>query len=129
MNTYTIVRMEHLNHHGNLFGGQMLKWVDENAWLTAAKEYPGCMLVTRAMDDIAFRNPVPVGAILRFDTRETRHGRTSLTYSVDVWSDEPGAREEKLVFSTSVTFACVDCEGNKAPVPPRGGEKPGACRD
>jgi acyl-CoA hydrolase len=129
MNTYTIVRMEHLNHHGNLFGGQMLKWVDENAWLVAAKEYPGCMLVTRAMDDISFRHPVPVGSILRFDARETRHGRTSLSYSVDVWSDEPGATEEKLVFSTSVTFACVDCEGNKAPIPPRGGAKPGACKD
>ena len=121
--------MEHLNHHGNLFGGQMLKWVDEYGWLVAAKEYPGCQLVTRAMDKIEFRHPVPVGSILRFNVQETRHGRTSLTYNVDVWSDEPGAVEETLVFSTSVTFACVDCNGEKSEVPPRQGKKAPGCRD
>jgi len=30
MNNFTLVRPEHLNYHGYLFGGMILKWVDGN---------------------------------------------------------------------------------------------------
>jgi acyl-CoA hydrolase len=111
--TFTIVRPEHLNHHGFLFGGQLLLWVDEFAWLAAARENPGRRLVTRAMDHIDFSCPVPVGSILRFRIGEVSRGRTSLRYAVDVLSDEPGACEEKQVFSTVVTFVSVSKDGEK----------------
>ena len=55
METFALVRPEHLNHHGFLFGGALLKWVDEFAWLVASRDYPGCTFVTVAMDDIVFR--------------------------------------------------------------------------
>jgi acyl-CoA hydrolase len=111
--TFTIVRPEHLNHHGYLFGGQLLLWVDEYAWLAAARENPGCRLVTRAMDSIEFHRAAPVGGILRFDVRQEGRGRTSLRYRVDVHCDAPGARSEILIFSTTVTFVKVDNSGNK----------------
>jgi acyl-CoA hydrolase len=111
--TYSIVRPEHLNHHGFLFGGQLLLWVDEFAWLAAAKQHPGCRLVTRAMDKVEFAQRAGLGSILRFDVVKTHQGRTSLHYTVDVWSDEPGARTEVRIFSTTVTFVNVDDQGNK----------------
>lgn len=111
--TFTIVRPEHLNHHGFLFGGQLLLWVDEYAWLAAAREHPGCKLVTRAMDSIEFHQAAPVGGILRFDIRLEHQGRTSLRYRVDVHCDAPGAVTEVLIFSTTVTFVNVDEKGNK----------------
>ncbi len=111
--SYSIVRPEHLNHHGFLFGGQLLLWVDEIAWLAAAKENPGCKLVTRAMDKIDFHDRAPQGAIIRFEVKQTKRGRTSLHYTVDVWSDEPGGFSEKLIFSTTVIFVNVDEQGNK----------------
>jgi acyl-CoA hydrolase len=58
IDTFTIVRPEHLNHHGSLFGGQLLTWVDEFAWIVASREYAGFRLVTRAMDEVQFRTPV-----------------------------------------------------------------------
>lgn len=127
--TYAIVRPEHLNHHGFLFGGQLLLWVDEYAWLAAAKENPGCRLVTRAMDSIEFHERAPVGAILRFDVREKRRGRTSLCYAVDVYSDEPGASAEKLIFSTAVTFVNVGENGMKTELccPGEAGRSRGGC--
>jgi acyl-CoA hydrolase len=117
MDTFTIVRPEHLNHHGYLFGGQLLKWVDENAWLVAARDFPGYYLVTRAMDEIDFKTRVPNGAILRFHILPHRQGTTSVTYRVEVFADEPGSGEDKPVFSTRVTFACVDEAGQKRPLP------------
>jgi acyl-CoA hydrolase len=117
METYTLVRPEHLNHHGNLFGGCMLKWVDEFAWLTASREYVGARLVTVAMDEVVFKKSVRCGAILRFVIERLRAGRTSVTYEVTVCADEPGSRIERSVFATRVTFVNVDAKGRKRVLP------------
>jgi acyl-CoA hydrolase len=117
MDNYTLVRPEHLNHHGYLFGGAMLKWVDEFAWLVASLDYPGCTLVTRAMDRIVFRHRAPSGSILRFNILPAGRGTTSVTYAVRVFSDEPGATEEKEIFDTTVTFVRVGADGRKEPLP------------
>lgn len=118
MQTFTIVRTEHLNHYGYLFGGQLLKWVDEYAWLVAAKEFAGQFLVTRAMESIDFKESIVNGSILRFDIRRAALGRTSVTYAVDVYADEPGGKRERFVFSNKVTFVRVSPEGEKTPLDP-----------
>lgn len=120
MNTFTHVRPEHLNHHGYLFGGQLLKWVDENAWLVATRDFPGYHLVTRAMEQSDFKTRIANGSILRFNILPQRQGETSITYNVEVLADEPGATEEKHVFSTKVTFVCVDEQGKKKVLPKKG---------
>lgn len=117
MDTFCMVRPEHLNHYGYLFGGMMLKWVDEFAWLVATREFPGCTLVTIAMDDILFKERVVCGAILRFDMRQLKIGKTSVKYGVEVYAEEPGDPSEKKVFTTSVTFVRVDKDGNKCDLP------------
>jgi acyl-CoA hydrolase len=117
MDNYTLVRSEHLNHHGVLFGGVMLKWVDEFAWLTASLDFPHCTLVTIAMDNIQFHHRVPNGSILRFHILRRHQGVTSVQYDVDVFADEPGADSEKQVFSTFVTFVRIDENGGKTPLP------------
>ncbi|BCR04109.1 acyl-CoA thioesterase [Desulfuromonas versatilis] len=117
MDNFTIVRTEHLNHHGYLFGGALLKWIDEYAWLVASLDFTGCTLVTIAMDDIQFKHRVRNGSILRFSILPQRQGRTSVTYGVEVFADEPGGPEEKKVFSTTITFVRVDEEGNSQPLP------------
>ncbi len=117
MNSYLVVRSEHLNHHGFLFGGYMLQWVDEMAWLTASKDFPQCMMVTIGLDSVTFKERCICGAILRFATRATRIGNTSITYSVKVYADEPGATVEKKILTTNVTFVRVDADGNKMKLP------------
>jgi len=117
MDNFTIVRTEHLNHHGYLFGGAMLRWTDEYSWLAASRDFPGSTLVTVAMDDIQFKHRVLNGSILRFHIEPLRLGTTSVVYSVEVFADEPGASEEVRVFSTQVTFVAVDAEGQKTPLP------------
>jgi acyl-CoA hydrolase len=119
MDNYSLVRPEHLNHHGFLFGGVLLKWVDEFAWLTASLDFPECTLVTVAMDNIQFKQRVLNGSILRFHIIPLRLGDTSVTYTVEVLADEPGAAEEKRVFSTTITFVRVDDAGRKLALPAR----------
>jgi len=117
MDNYTIVRPEHLNQYGYLFGGAMLKWVDEFAWIAASLDFAGCSLVTKAMHDIVFRHPVDCGAILRFNVLPVKKGDTSVTYAVEVFADGRAAVAEKLIFSTSVTFVNVGTDGQKMSLP------------
>lgn len=117
MDNFALVRPEHLSHHGYLFGGALLKWVDEFAWMAASRDFPGCRLVTVAMDRVEFHHPAPNGSILRFHILLKKQGTTSVTYAIDVYADAPGADDETHIFSTNVTFVRVDEEGNKTPLP------------
>lgn len=111
MDNFTLVRPEHLNHHGYLFGGVMLKWVDENAWMAASRDFPGCSLVTVGMAACRFKHRVENGSILRFHMQQADQGKTSVTYQVVVFADAPGADREQEVFSTAVTFVRLDAAG------------------
>jgi len=117
MDNYNLVRPEHLNHHGSLFGGQLLSWVDECAWMAAARDFPMCRFVTRAMDSIEFKHQVKNGSILRFHSQKIRQGYSSVTYFVEVLEDDRSGVEEIPAFSTSVSFVSVDENGLKKKIP------------
>lgn len=113
METYKLVLPEHLNHYGYLFGGNMLKWVDEYSWIAASLDYPKCTFVTIGMDTVEFRHSVQQGGILRFVIGRIREGKTSVTYETNVFKRDTGQVDEIGVFKTSTTFVNVDVEGNK----------------
>lgn len=113
MDNYNLVRQEHLSHHGSLFGGQLLSWVDECAWMAATRDFPEYSFVTRAMDKIEFKHPVKNGSILRFNSVNIRIGSSSVTYLVEVFEDDRTLGKEILAFSTTVTFVSVDNKGDK----------------
>jgi len=116
MENYKLVLPEHLNHYGYLFGGYLLQWVDEAAWICASLEYPACRFVTVAMDKVEFRKSVRQGAILRFEARNTKIGNTSIQYTVEVFSDQLRTGDREAIFSTTITFVCLDEQGRKAAV-------------
>jgi acyl-CoA hydrolase len=117
MENHKLVLPEHLNHFGFLFGGHLLCWVDEIAWIAASLDYPGLRFVTVGMDQVEFRRSVHEGSILHFDVNRTRTGRTSLTYDVQVRRTGEAIPVPEPVFRTSVTLVRVDEQGQKLPLP------------
>ena len=113
MEGHRLVLPEHLNHFGYLFGGNMLKWVDEFAWIAASLDYPGSNFVTVGMDKVEFRKSVRQGTILKFITEKTKQGTTSVQYRVHVFRRN-SRKDEDLIFSTNVTFVKMDENGQKA---------------
>ena len=113
METYKLVLPEHLNHYGYLFGGNMLKWVDEVSWIAASLDHPGCKFVTIGMDSVEFRHPVRQGAIIRFEVKSAEQGTSSVRYAVHAYCDDIESGREEAVFTTHVTFVCLDDEGRK----------------
>lgn len=116
METYKLVMPEHLNQFGYLFGGNLLKWVDVTAWIAASLDFPGCKFVTVGMEKVAFRKNVKEGSILKLFAEKAKVGNTSVQYTVNVFDESIGPGSEREVFSTTVTFVCVDDAGNKTAI-------------
>ena len=112
---YKLVMPEDLNHYGFLFGGRMLQWVDEYAYIGASLDFPGCNLVTVALDHVEFRRSVLQGTVLRFQVQQARVGTTSVQYNVNVF--EARGVDSQPIFSTGVTYVRVDGDGAKIALP------------
>jgi acyl-CoA hydrolase len=115
MNHRKLVQPEFMNEQGALFGGYLLKWLDEYAYITASIEYPGNRFVTIGLDKVAFHYPISLGEILRFAVTETRKGTTSVEYLVEVFGQKL-APKDAILFATKITFVNLDKDGKKAPI-------------
>ena len=112
MDHYKFVISEHLNHYGTLYGGNLLKWIDEVGYITAAIDYPGNRFVTVALDNVEFKHRIELGAVLKFSVEQSRLGHSSLTYEVKVYSATEGAQSNTILFETNITFVNIDEYGN-----------------
>ncbi len=118
MDHHKLVLPEHINHYGFLFGGYLLQWIDEFAWITAAVDYPGCRFVTVAMKDVQFRRRIALGEVLRFAVDRRTQGRTAVEYRVRAHGLVVEPDPAVVLFETSITFVNVDADGRKAPLAP-----------
>jgi acyl-CoA hydrolase len=111
-----LVLPEHMNDQGSLFGGYLLKWMDEFAYITASMEFPGHRFVTIALSNVEFKHQILCGQILCFSITNSRLGNTSVEYNVEVFGEIDGAREKGTLFATTITFVNVTEDGKKAPI-------------
>ena len=105
-----------LGVHGNLFGGNMLSWIDEAAGLQAAKICRTPDMVTLKMEEVIFKRPVKVGFIINIYGELTRMGNSSLTLFMEARKHNVSTAEETLVCSTSIVFVRIDKSGNPKPI-------------
>jgi acyl-CoA hydrolase len=111
-----LVKYSDLNATHNLFGGQMMAWMDEGAALYAASVMGSPLLVTRHIGPIEFRAPCPLGALVNVYCAISKEGTTSLGVTALVTTCSPGntdPNQEVLVTTTEFVFVCVDESGNK----------------
>ena len=89
-----------------LYGGTMLKWIDEAASIFAAEQLgKGKHFSTIKVSEILFKHPARLGDLLTFSAQFNRVGRTSFGVSVFV------CNREREIVSCDVTFVALDDEG------------------
>lgn len=113
MNHRKLVLPEHMNSQGSLFGGYLLKWMDEFAYITASMEFPGNHFVTIALNNVEFKHPIHCGQILRFSISRARLGVSSVEYLVEVFDETSMGATEQVLFETGITFVNVTDTGEK----------------
>ncbi|SHE75025.1 Thioesterase superfamily protein [Mariniphaga anaerophila] len=113
MENYKLVLPGDLNQNGYLYGGHLLKWIDEYAWIAATLEYPGSSFVTVGLDKVTFKRSVRKGAILKFVIEKSLEGNTSVQYFVNVYCQSKCHADMDIIFSTHITFVNLDENGAK----------------
>jgi len=113
MEHHKIVLPADLNDYGSLFGGTLLKWIDEIAYIRVSLDFPGQHFVTIGLDNVEFRHPIKQGQILKFRCEKTRVGNTSVTYKVTVVGARYNTESDAVLFENNISFVCVDENGHK----------------
>ena len=107
----------HANALNNVFGGQVMAWVDLCAAI-CAQRHSGHVSVTAFVDDLAFLNPVKVGDVVHLEAEVTATFRTSLEVSVLVQGENPRTLERWPCVTALLTFVAIDDVGKPTQVPP-----------
>lgn len=113
---HMIVRQEHLNQYGNLFGGRVLSVIDELAFIACERTFPGKNFVTRAIQNAEFRAPAVLGDILEFRFGVEKVGNTSVTVRVQMSVYSGGKHRKADSFDGAVVMVCVDQKGRPTAV-------------
>lgn len=78
------VKPEDLNPNGTLFGGSLLRWIDEEAAIYAIIQLGNQRVVTKYISEINFVSSARQGDIIELGITATDFGRTSLTMTCHV---------------------------------------------
>jgi len=100
------------NLYDTLFGGTLLAWMDEVAFI-AATRFGRCPFVTVSLDRIDFNHPIPAGTIVELVARVETVGRTSLKVRIDVFVEHMLKADRLKAVTGSVTMVAID--ENKKP--------------
>ena len=111
------MELVHANLMGNVHGGSVMKLIDTAAGLAAMK-HAGGSVVTVAMDEMSFLEPVHVGDVVTVKAMVNDVGRTSLEVGVRVEAEQIMIGKTVHTSSAYLVFVALDAEGKPRPVPP-----------
>ncbi len=113
-----IVLPNDTNNLHNLFGGQLLSWMDRAAAI-AAHRHCRRIVVTASVNHVSFQQPIPVGSIVTLEAKVSRAFTSSMEIFVDVsMEDQKGTGNIEKCNEAIYTFVAVDQLGNPIAVPP-----------
>jgi acyl-CoA hydrolase len=112
-----LVRPQHTNAHGTLFGGELMGWVDIAA-AAAAMRHAKKAVVTASIDALHFLAPISTGWLVSLDASVNFASRTSCEVGVKVIAFDPVTGETNHTASAYLTFVSLDSNGRPSPMPP-----------
>ena len=105
------------NVAGNVFGGSILRMIDEAASIVAFK-HSRHNVVTASLDRMDFHSPVYIGDILRLIASINCTHRTSMEVGVRVEAENPLTGEVRHTGTCYLTYVALDKNRKPTPVPP-----------
>jgi len=106
------VKPEDLNPNGTLFGGSLLRWIDEEAAIYAICQLGNERVVTKFMSEINFVSSARQGDIIELGMTATHFGRTSITLRCEVRNK---ITRRKILTIEKMVFVNLDETGKPAP--------------
>jgi len=104
------------NMMGNLFGGQLLKWLDMSCAISAHRHCKH-ITVTAAVNNVSFDVPIKLGDMVTIKAYVSRAFGTSMEVWADVWTENQFTGEKVKCNSAIYTFVALNELGKPTAVP------------
>jgi len=112
-----IVLPNESNNLGNLFGGQLLSWMDRCSAISAHRHCK-MQVVTAAVNNVSFSKPIPMASIVTLEAKVSRAFKSSMEVFVDVYVEDQKAANKRVHTNEAIyTFVAVDDKGKPAAIP------------
>jgi acyl-CoA thioesterase YciA len=111
-NTRKLIKYEDLNARGTLFGGQVLKWVDEEAAIFCICQLGDRSIVTKTMSEVNFVSSAKLGDVVEIGCELVQFGTTSITIACEVRNKDT---KQSIIRIDKIVFVCVDDNGTPKP--------------
>ncbi|HEV2138655.1 MAG TPA: acyl-CoA thioesterase [Nitrososphaerales archaeon] len=102
---------------GNVFGGAIMRYMDEVAAIVAWR-HAGKNVVTASIDRMNFYAPVFVGNLLIMKASVNYVGTTSMEIGVRIEAQDPTTRRGAHTGSCYLTYVALNEKGRPTPIPP-----------
>lgn len=103
------------NPLGNLMGGNLLRWMDVAAGISALK-HAGHIAVTAAVDNVSFKHPIKVGDVVTIRSFVSRAFNTSMEVFCEVIVEDISKGTEITSHTAFFTFVALDEAGKSIPI-------------
>lgn len=100
----------------NLMGGRLLHWMDI-AGAISAQKHCDRVVVTASVDNVSFKHPVKLGAVITIEAQVTRAFNTSLEVRLTVWAQNMPGGTKVISNQAFYTFVAIDENSNTVKVP------------
>jgi acyl-CoA hydrolase len=117
MTTARLMMPTDANVLGNVFGGAIMKYMDEIAAIVAWR-HAGKNVVTASIERMNFFAPVYVGDLLILKASVNYVGTTSMEIGVRIEAQDPSSRKGTHAGSCYLTYVALDERGKPTPIPP-----------
>jgi len=104
------------NHHGTLFGGKLMAYIDETAAIAATKLARG-PVVTASTDSVDFIKPIRVGDVVDIEAMVSWTGRSSMEIFIKITSEDLLKRTKSIAALSFLTFVALDENGKPTSIP------------
>ena len=104
------------NPINNLFGGELLARMDRAASI-AARRHSRRIVVTAAVNHVAFNRSIPLGSVVTIEAKVSRAFSSSMEVYLDVWIEDRESGECIKANEAIYTFVAVDETGRPVKVP------------
>lgn len=111
--TVHIVRPNHLNGAGRLFGGVLMQWIDEVAGIVASR-HTRCNCTTASVDNLRFIRGAYQKDLIVIIGKATYVGTTSLEVRVDSYVEDKNGMRRPI---NRAYFTMVALDENDKPYP------------
>lgn len=114
--TSRIVLPNDTNTLGNLFGGELLAWMD-NCAAIAAGRFCKRVVVTASVGNVSFHKPIKLADVVTLEAKVSRSFSSSMEVVIDVFTDPVGNEAMKKCAEGIYNFVAVDQHGSTIEVP------------